>query len=109
MAEAVGKVGDPWLLCHAVGTQPLLSDEEVAQDRLGGGEQCIGGRHAAAGQTQTALVDKCADGVALFWPPLPVLAQEEDALDRVDAAWVTQQFVDGAVEVGADKSAEVLL
>ena len=105
VAEAVGKVGDPRLLCHTVGTQPLLPDEENAQDRLGIGQQRVGGGYTAAGQTQTALVDEGSDSVMLLWPLLPVLAQEEDALDRVDATWVAQQLVDGTIEVGADESA----
>jgi hypothetical protein len=109
VAEAVGEVGEPRLLGHAVGAQPFLPHQEVTQDRFRRGQQRVGGGDAAAGQAQASLIDQGPHRILFLRAVLPVHPQEEDALDRVHPPRVVQQLVEGAVEVGPDKPAEVLL
>ena len=85
MSEAVGEIGQPRLLRHAVSAQPFLSQKKIAQQCLGARDHGIGGGDPAVSQTQPSLVDQLNDRLTLIGATVPVHAQEEHALHGIDA------------------------
>ena len=83
---------------HPPGTQPLLTDEEVAQDRLGRRQQGVLSGDAAGGQPEPAAVDRRGEALAAVRSALPVHGQEEHAVGAPDAPLVPVELIEHQVE-----------